>query len=88
MLRENQRGTLIVHLKTQCVKWPRREIIPEMDRVGSLRGPRRTEAHPFGQANVVALGPEIALTRLPWPSVTVFLHIFGLTSESVPTCLS
>ena len=35
------------------------------------RGPLRTEATPFGEAHLVALGPEIAKTCLPCPSVTV-----------------
>ena len=36
-------------------------------------GPHRPEPKPFGQANLVALGPEIAQTRLPWLSVTVLI---------------
>ena len=35
-------------------------------------GPLRTEATPFGEAHIVALGPEIAKTCLSCPSVTVW----------------
>ena len=34
-------------------------------------GPLRAEGTPFGEAHLVALGPEIAKTCLPCPSVTV-----------------
>ena len=37
------------------------------------RGPSSHEPKPFGQANLAALGPEIAQTRLPWLSVTVLI---------------
>ena len=45
----------------------------ETVRVGRLCGPHRPEPKPFGQANLVALGPEIAQTRLPWLSVTILI---------------
>ena len=62
-------GTLKVHWKSLLLKWLRKELV----RVGRLCGPHRPEPKPFGQANLVALGPEIAQTRLPWLSVTVLI---------------
>ena len=51
------------------------------------------EGKPFGQANLVALGPEIAQTRLPWLSlsVTVFFKTtfklcYAFYRELTSTC--
>ena len=60
-------GTLKVLWKSLLLKWLRKETV----RVGLGRlrvrgcGPRSPEPKPFGQANLVALGPEIAQTNPP-----------------------
>ena len=65
------------------MKW----LLKETVRVRRLRGcgPHRPEPKPFGQANLVALGPEIAQMRLV-TAVAVrdcfdMLHILDLTSR-------
>ena len=69
-------GTLKVHFKSSEVTvvavLAEGTVTPAV-RVGRLCGPRSPEPKPFGQANLVALGPEIAQTRLPWLPVTVLI---------------
>ena len=62
-------STLTVHWKSRLLKWLPREKV----RVGRLGGLRSPEPKPFGQANLVALGPEIAQTQLPWLSVIILI---------------
>ena len=50
-------------------------------RVGSSPGPPSPQGASFGQANVVAFGPEISQTRLPWPSELrrILEYTFGMS---------
>ena len=57
-------------------------------RVGSSPGPPSPQGASFGQANVVAFGPEISQTRLPWPSELrrILEYTFGMSCKwhSIP----